>query len=428
MKKLASRPKVVVLGLDGVGWSLIQKLAEAGVMPHLKALIAESVCGEMLSTVPEISPVAWTTFFTGRSPADHGIYGFTEFAADGYQVRFNSSNQIRVPALWDWLGLKNFRSVVINVPMTYPARPLSGIMVSGFLAVSIERSGYPAWVTQYLHEIGYRLEADFEVVHRDRQAFLNELCLILEHRVRLLERFWPGDWDLFFLALTDTDRLNHFFYQEFEDQGPIHQFYLDYYHRVDEVVGRVYDLTSELSRQEEDLCLVMLSDHGFTGVKEEFHLNRWLAAHGFQDRLGPEARVLGLDPTRLYFNRPPRFPEGRAPAAGIQELTAELMLSLQAEPAVADVIPRSELYAGSALDLAPDLVIRPAPGYEFKAKYNPGPVYTPSPLQGTHIREDAFYLVHDFHNREEKPVFQDILDLGKCVFARFNLDLKDGGL
>ncbi|GAG37693.1 unnamed protein product, partial [marine sediment metagenome] len=121
-----SRPKVVILGLDGVGWSLIQALTAKGVMPHLKALVRESICGEMLSTLPEISPVAWTTFFTARNPGVHGIFGFTEFKGPGYQVRLNGSGQIQAPTLWDWLGLKNFRSVVLNVPMTYPAQPLSG--------------------------------------------------------------------------------------------------------------------------------------------------------------------------------------------------------------------------------------------------------------------------------------------------------------
>ncbi|MBW1710333.1 MAG: alkaline phosphatase family protein, partial [Deltaproteobacteria bacterium] len=320
-------------------------------------------------------------------------------------------------------------SVILNVPMTYPARPLSGIMVSGFLAVNIERSGYPAWVIQYLYEIGYKLEADFEAVHQDRQAFLDELDFILMKRANLLERFWPEDWDLFFLAITDTDRLNHFFYQEYEDGGAIYQYYLDYYRRVDEIVGRIYDLSSNLAGQgAEDLCLIMLSDHGFTGVKEEFHLNRWLKAHGFQKQVGPEAKVLALDPTRLYFNQPSRFPMGRVGSAETQDLTARLKSSLEAEPSVDEVIPRAEIYSGKAMNLAPDMVIKPAQGFEFKAKFTPGPVYSSSPLQGTHIREDTFYLVHDFSGRVKDLAIRDILDLAKFMFARFNLELKDGGL
>ncbi|GAG31603.1 unnamed protein product, partial [marine sediment metagenome] len=140
----------------------------------------------------------------------------------------------------------------------------------------------------------------------------------------------------------------------------------------------------------------------------------------------PEARVLALDPTRLYFNRPPRFPEGRVRSAEAHDLALELTASLEAEPAVEEVVPRSELYTGTALDIAPDLVIQPAPGFEFKAKFTSGPIYSSSPLQGTHTRKDAFYLVHDFSGRTRKLDIRDILDLAKFVFRRFNLDLKEG--
>jgi predicted AlkP superfamily phosphohydrolase/phosphomutase len=421
-----SSPRVVILGLDGVSWPLVQKLTEEGVMPRLKALAEESNCGPMLSTLPEISPVAWTTFFTGRSPGDHGIYGFTEFEAESYKVRFNSSGQIRVPALWDWLGLKNKKSVVLNVPMTYPAQALSGVMVSGFMALNIDRAGFPSWVVDFLKKNNYRLEADFEMVHQDRQTFLDDLDLTLAGRMDLIERFWPENWDLFFLVLTDPDRLNHFFYREYEEKGSIYQYFLDYYHRLDRAVGRIHDLAERLAHEESaDLCLVLLSDHGFTGVKEEFHLNRWLKAQGFQDSAGPEALALALDPTRIYLNRAPRFPSGRLNGSDAKMLVQKLTNDLMAEPAVESVFKRSELFSGQAIDMAPDMVVKPAAGFEFKAKFTPGPVYSPSPLMGTHTREGAFYLVHDFSGRKEKPMVDDILDLAQYVFTLLDVKQRD---
>jgi len=421
----ASSPRVVILGLDGVSWPLVQRLTEEGVMPRLKALTGNSACGPMFSTIPEISPVAWTTFFTGCSPGEHGIYGFTEFETGGYAVRFNSSGQIRVPAFWDWLGLKNKRSVVLNVPMTYPAMALSGSMVSGFVALDIARAGFPAWVVDYLRRNDYRLEADFDRVHDDRQVFLDDLDYTLAGRINLLERFWPENWDMFFLVLTNTDRLNHFFYREFEDQGPIYQYFLDFYHRVDQAVGRVHDLTIRLAEEEGgDVCLILLSDHGFTSVKEEFHLNRWLHSHGFQDSIGPSAQALALDPTRIYLNKAPRFPSGRFSGLEADSLIHTLSNALTAEPAVERVFPGPTLYTGQAAGLAPDLVVKPAAGYEFKAKFTPGPVYTPSLLMGTHTLEGAFFLVHDFSGRQEEPVVDDILGLSQHVFEI--LDIKHG--
>jgi len=393
-------------------------------MPRLKALAEISACGPMLSTIPEISPVAWTTFFTGCSPGEHGIYGFTEFETGSYSVRFNSSGQIRVPALWDWLGLKNKRSIVLNVPMTYPAMALSGSMVSGFIALDLARAGFPGWVVDYLQRSNYRLEADFDRVHEDRKIFLDDLDYTHTGRMNLLERFWPEQWDLFFLVLTNTDRLNHFFYREFEDQGPIYEDFLAYYRRVDQAVGRVHDLTIKLAEEGDNVCLILLSDHGFTSVKEEFHLNRWLFAHGFQDNIGPAAQALALDPTRIYLNKAPRFPSGRLNGSETNALIQTIANALLAEPAVERVLPGSSLYSGRAADMAPDIVVKPAAGYEFKAKFTPGPVYTPSPLMGTHTLEGAFFLMHGFSSRQEEPIVEDILGLSQHVFKI--LDISHG--
>jgi predicted AlkP superfamily phosphohydrolase/phosphomutase len=419
-------PRVVVLGLDGLSHTLVERLTREGVMPRLAGLLPGAASGAMQSTLPEISPVAWTTFFTASSPSEHGIFGFTDFQFPSYSVRFNSSGRIQRPALWDWLGLRGRRSVVLNVPMTFPAKPLSGIMVSGFLAADLNRAGYPAWVASYLKESGYRLEADFDQVHRDREAFLKEIRQTLAGRAALLDRFWDEAWDFFFLAVTDTDRMNHFFYGEYEAHGPIHGAFLAFYRQVDEIIGRVIDRVAALwARGERDLCLVLLSDHGFCGVKEEFHLNRWLQAHGLQSEVGPEARVLALDPTRLYLNQSPRFERGRVRPAEASALLRDLQAGLQAERAVEGIVTGRDIYGPGAPPAAPDLVVLPAPGYEFKARFTSGPVYTPSPLQGTHTRGDAFYLIRTADGPSIHPRVDNILDLGRFLFANFDLDRKE---
>lgn len=405
-------PKVVVLGLDGVSWPLIQSLGPAGHIPRLWSLISNSAAGPMNSTWPEISPVAWTTFFTARSPGEHGIYGFTDFIPGQYQVRFNSSGDVRQPYVWEWLDLRGGRSVVLNVPLTYPARPLSGVMVSGFVALDYQRAAWPARVADYLRRSNYKLEADFERVHQDRPAFLADLDQALTGRMNLLEHFWPEPWDLFTLVVTDTDRLLHFFYREFLEQGPIVAYFIDFFRRVDRLVGRVLDLISgqDLGRE---TILVMLSDHGFAPVKEEFHVNRWLGANGFQPRVGPEALALALDPTRIYLNRPERFAGGRVGTSQGQEVIMKLRSGLMAEPAVQGVFLGREVYSGPLAGLAPDVIVHPRPGYEFKAKFTPGPIYTPSPLQGTHTYDQAFYAVTFFGPSRPVPDVRDILDLGR---------------
>ncbi len=59
---------------------------------------------------------------TGANPGTHGIFGFTEFERGSYRIRFPSFPDLKAPTLWDRLGKKGRRSVVINQPSTYPAR------------------------------------------------------------------------------------------------------------------------------------------------------------------------------------------------------------------------------------------------------------------------------------------------------------------
>ena len=60
--------KVLILGLDGATFDVLRPLMDAGRMPHLKRLVDGGASGVLRSTVPPITPAAWTTFMTGRSP------------------------------------------------------------------------------------------------------------------------------------------------------------------------------------------------------------------------------------------------------------------------------------------------------------------------------------------------------------------------
>jgi predicted AlkP superfamily phosphohydrolase/phosphomutase len=414
--------RTIVLGLDGLSWPLLNRLVEEGVMPELRALLADSEAGPMNSVRPEISPVAWTSFFTAARPCRHGIYGFTDFEPKGYDIKFNASTDVKVPPLWDWLSLRNRRCVVLNVPLTYPARPLSGVMVSGFVALDYDRAGYPSWVSDFLRRSDYALEADFERVHQDREAFQADLDRALAGRDMLFDRFSGEEWDLFVLVVTDTDRLFHFFLKEYEDQGPVTPYFLDFFRRVDALVGKAARLAEQLNQQGDSTDLVMLSDHGFAPVIEEFHVNRWLAARGYLNEVGPSSAALALDPTRIYFNGPPRFPSGKVPPSDYSRLAQAITADLIKEPAVTGVDRRSDLYDGPLAHLAPDLVIRPAEGYEFKAKFNPGDIYTESPLMGTHTFENAFYLWRTSQGEAPNTKVVNIVELGRRLFQRHGVE------
>ena len=132
--------KVAVLGLDGVPFSLLQELFATGVMPRLAEVARSGSFMRMETSLPCVSSVAWTSFMTGKNPGGHGIFGFTDLAPGRIALRLPSFDDISSPVMWHVAQGK--RSVVVNLPFTYPARPLQGLLISGFVAPILERSVY----------------------------------------------------------------------------------------------------------------------------------------------------------------------------------------------------------------------------------------------------------------------------------------------
>ena len=114
---------VVVLGLDGGDWSVMDPMIAAGELPNLADLVARGRHGVLRSMEPTYSPVVWTTIFTGQPPEVHGLEDW--YSAD--------ARNRRVPTLWDIYGAQGLASLVVNVPGSWPAATVpGGIVLAGF--------------------------------------------------------------------------------------------------------------------------------------------------------------------------------------------------------------------------------------------------------------------------------------------------------
>ena len=68
--------KVIVLGLDGLDPKLVRALMEMGRLPNFKKLAEMGSFQALGTTMPALSPVAWSSFITGMTPGGHGIADF----------------------------------------------------------------------------------------------------------------------------------------------------------------------------------------------------------------------------------------------------------------------------------------------------------------------------------------------------------------
>jgi len=128
---MTDRPTVILIGIDGGTLDLVRPWADAGALPVLASMLGDGAAGPIRSTHPPLTPVAWSSLLTGCGPARHGIFGFLRIPRDCYAPRFLSGGALALPTLFEVLSAGGLRVGAINVPWTWPPRPVNGWWLSG---------------------------------------------------------------------------------------------------------------------------------------------------------------------------------------------------------------------------------------------------------------------------------------------------------
>jgi predicted AlkP superfamily phosphohydrolase/phosphomutase len=423
LRPSAQSRRVVAIGLDGTPYTFARRMTTDGAMPNLARLLRDGSLVRMSSSHPDVSAVAWSSFMTGTNPGKHGIYGFSDRRPSSYQTYIATAQNLQGETLWEVLSRLGRRVCVIGVPMTYPPRPVNGVLVGCFLSPSVEKAAYPPALGQELKEMGYRVDIDPWAARESRERFLDDYRETLSRRVeaifRLLQR---EDWDLFMAHIIETDRLHHFLWQAYEDQDSQHYpAFLDCYRQVDDFLGRV---AAEIDNDRE---LIILSDHGSCAIRQEVYLNQWLGERGYLkfrkeppeslEDIDTESVAYSLDPGRVYINLRGREPAGCvAPGAEYERLREELARSLSdlrdpdtGELMVARVYLREEIYCGPAFPRAPDLLVQTRDGYDAKGSLHHPTLTGRSPLTGMHTFDDAMLYIRGARQLRDSPSIVDVM-------------------
>lgn len=282
--------RTLVVGFDGATLDLCERWMAEGRMPVLAGLAGDGSFGPMRSVFPYNSAVAWASLCTGVDPGRHGVFDFVLPREGAYALRVTTREDRRVPALWNHASDAGARVGVVNIPMTYPAEALNGVMVSGMDAPSLdERAVHPAGLLDRIRREhpGYRImskaylraeQGDFEQAERELVEVLEARALFTADLAR------PRDLDLLMVNLEATDGAHHFFWQHFDPSHPRHDPAASA--RFGGAVGRVYEATDrELGRLLDAFApdtVFVVSDHG-GGPSNDWvvYMNDWLAAEGF---------------------------------------------------------------------------------------------------------------------------------------------------
>jgi predicted AlkP superfamily phosphohydrolase/phosphomutase len=433
---------LLILGLDGATFDIID--AHSDRVPTISALIESGYAADLRSTQPASTSVAWPAFVTGQNPARFGMFDFLNCDPSSFEFSINDVREREFDFFWDYLDSE---VGIASAPMV-PYRGVDGFFIQGSLArINADRITKPV-------SLGDRIPPAYDN-HIDPATDTDEIVADTFDRIDARERVFEDlvteyDLDIYFFMFSVIDHIQHHFWAYHDDSHPAHEpseyddVILRVYERVDEALGR-------LLSHFDDPNVVIASDHGFGPKRVEVNLNALLASEGYLsysddvqtsvansvwslksvlkrtpiyglvpdfvkssvksslpshndiddvvDWAGTKAYSFGAG-GNVYLNLAGRERDGIVPGGEYESVRDELLDFFATiedpetnERVIESARPREAVYEGPHLDRAPDIVLRPRPGYHLNALLGRAPFSRqtqPMPNSGMHMPAGVF--------------------------------------
>jgi len=273
--------RVLVIGLDGATFDIIDPMIKMGKLPHLASLIKNGTRASLESTVMPNSFPAWVSCVTGVNPGKHGIFwSLIREENTAYPLRLMNSYDFQAQTLWQILGNQGYKVGIVNVPTEYLPTKVNDFLVCGALTPSPESEfTYPQELQREILGLipDYRCEIDY--AHTSLDVLADQIMESIKNREKLaLYLLDNKPWDLFFMVFTESDLAQHKFWAGIDPDHPHHlkykkrfgHFIYDVYQRLDAALGEI------LNKISEDTTVLVISDYGFGPFNQSFSLSRWL--------------------------------------------------------------------------------------------------------------------------------------------------------
>lgn len=462
--------RVLIIGWDGVDWKVLEPMLRAGELPALAGLIDKGIHGDCLSTVPSHSWCAWPSFMTGLNPAGHGVFDILEHKPGVTRRLPVTYRSIKASTIFEDFSGAGRSTIAANIPLTFPAPEITGKVIAGGVLPASRSYTYPVELQTELDE-----RAPFPVngmswtTFRGRpEPFLDDCASITAKRQKTFEYLLDTtEWDFGVIVYVATDRIQHCLMQYIAPDHP------DYprlkstpiaaktramYRQLDEGLARL------LKRTTEDDLVMFMSDHGHQPCTRACTMDRILKHLGFLEfgkgsfafnliRWGPGRRLarsvydllklhgkISIPASPIEWARTRAYTsvvstgegvsvnlKGREPSGTVDERDFERVrdevadaLSEFRDPdtgnaPIKKIYRKEEVLTGRFLDVAPDLLLVPAPLYSLT--HARGMVEAADWLSGDHRLEGVLVATGPdvSAGRLEQPA--RLIDLGPTAMA-----------
>ena len=257
--------KVLVIGLDGATWNLLEPWAKEGTLPTIKRLMGAGVWGKLESTIPFITFPAWKCYSTGKNPGKLGVFLFLKLDITNKKIVVHNARDFKSKEIWDYLGENGLKCGVINMPGTYPTKKINGFIVAGYPAEDHNYT-YPRSLETELKSKGYTIHPKIAL---DKDSFKKKITYIKDlfsSRFDLAKEH--KDSDFLHLTIFYIDDIQHFVWNDYHTVK-------EYWRHLDKEISEIIDDIGD------DCYVFLMSDHGFNKLNNTFFINNWLLKHGY---------------------------------------------------------------------------------------------------------------------------------------------------
>jgi len=250
------RKQVLMIALDAAEPGLLEKWMSEGLLPNLNRLRERGTYCRLESSADWLAGSPWPTFYTGTTPAEHGLYHFMQWRSESMSNLRPSPEWLSLRPFWHDLSDTGRRTIVIDLPMTFPPLPFNGIEVSGWSTHDrlAPPASYPTEMLEWIGQEFGRTPLKEEVYGQQRCKALLELrddLIWATYAVAELAKTVARreTWDLFMIGFGATHRGGHKLWDSSgvrgnvqpDEQDEISHALLDIYIACDTAIGKLVE-------------------------------------------------------------------------------------------------------------------------------------------------------------------------------------------
>ncbi|MFX0139498.1 MAG: alkaline phosphatase family protein [Candidatus Hodarchaeota archaeon] len=467
--------KVLVVGIDAGSWNIINLFKDF--LPNLNSLLEDGIKANLKSCIPPVTCPAWRCYSTGKDPSQLGVFWWLNVNVKEQKFIAKSGSQhFGKDSIWNILGEAGFKSCIINLPITYPAEPLNGIIISGPPVIDPNKAYYPKQVINKYGKFKSRPKSFFKI---NQCKALNEVYDILQNNFDIVKKcLTEEDWNFFHLTVFLTDDIEHHFWKHMKiNNSPYKDVIKNVWIKMDQKIGQVLQIIPK------NTITFIISDHGMTELKGTFYVNEWLREENYLklkkvqallkknlpkfrlERIGKFLDRLKLLEIvkRIFFKKSiPNLPFGwgaeidegdidwrrskaiatsegpiylNTPSDAKKRLLIEEIIEkikqitdpITSKPIIKYAYKFSEIYSGKPTEESPDIVLLSEDGYEISGTVGKEVIidYSHSQWSATHILEGILIVNGDDIKKNITIKDVEIYDIAPTILYIFDCPIPE---